>query len=177
VSLRVVLYAEGSGETLGELSSFQSAPGTPLAEEQLGAGHVLARRAIASARGIPEDAVLFEAPLRTARGLVAHGSDFLNRTTLRRLLTWPDLQRRPELAIVLVDADGEANRGARLERDIEGLAHAVVGVAKQEFEAWLIADHAALNAVLGLALQESQSPEEMKPREAKQLLGETRAPN
>ena len=43
-------------------------------------------------------------------------------------------------------------------------------MAKQEFEAWLIADHEALNGVLGLALPQSPSPEEMKPREAKELL-------
>jgi hypothetical protein len=45
-TLRVVLYAEGAGETRGAVSLLP-APGEVLGEEWLGPGHLLIRRAIA----------------------------------------------------------------------------------------------------------------------------------
>jgi len=58
-----------------------------------------------------------------------------------------------------------------LDSAIEGIPiDAVVSVAIQEFEAWLIADPAALKSVIRQALTLPKSPEKLSRREAKELL-------
>lgn len=169
LTLRVVLYAEGSRETGGE-PWFAPTPGVPLTDDELGPAHLLMRRAIAARRGIPEPAVRFEGPLRTSRGTVARGTQLYDTTSLRRLLTWPAAERRPHLAIALVDADGDSHRRADLLRALEGIVvpH-VVAVATQEFESWLIADHEAVRAVFGRGTGDLPDIESMRPREAKDV--------
>jgi hypothetical protein len=148
MTLRVVLYAEGAGETLGVGVSLPPAPGALLPEESLGAGHIILRRALEMARGIAPAAIRFEAPLRT-RGRVATGSDLHHISTHRQLLTWADVGRRPDLAVVLVDRDGDTQRRTQLEAGLAGLPGSkVIAVAVEEFEAWLIADVATVNRVL-----------------------------
>lgn len=63
MSLTVVLYCEGSRESgaAGELPP--PAPGEELMEDELGPAHVLARRVLAKARNLPEDAIRFTEPL------------------------------------------------------------------------------------------------------------------
>lgn len=166
--MRVVLYAEGAGEVGG--TGLPPAPGRQLGEELLGPGHILLSGAITLARKIPPQAIRFEQPLRT-RGRLAKGSDLLSKRTLRQLLTWADLGQRPDLAVVLVDADGETGRRRTLLADTEGLpVTRVIAVAVQEFESWLIADPKAVSKVLGPETRLDHSPESLARREAKSLL-------
>src|SRR5438094_953071 len=147
------------------------APGTALADELLGAAHLLVRRVISDARGLPEAAVEFEEPLHTRRGTVAVGSDLYHPPTLRQLLTWANPSKRPELAVVLVDCDGEYQRRQELAVATHNLrVRNVIGMAIQEFESWLIADQSALANALGTAPPYPGPPEGLKPREAKNLL-------
>jgi hypothetical protein len=117
------------------------------------------------------DELRFDAPLRS-RGAVARGSSLHDSTTLRRLLTWALPEMTPDLAIVLVDEDGQPNRRTVLRQHVDGrrLAHppVAIGTAAPEFEAWLIADHTAVRNVLGIRFD--TPPEELAPRQAKTLL-------
>jgi hypothetical protein len=87
------------------------------------------------------------------------------------LLTWPRPEDRPDLAVVLVDQDGQPGRAALLAEHLAGLpAPHVVVVAIQEFEAWLVADPGALRAVFGVEATAPPAPEALEPREARGLL-------
>jgi hypothetical protein len=170
MSLRVVLYAEGTADTAGEIR-VRPKPREPLGEEWLGPAHRLVRRAIARARPrLPEAAILFEEPLRVGVR-VARGSDLLHRPTLRQLLTWVT-GKRPDLAVVLVDRDGAAPRHTELSVAIRDLAipvTSVIAVAIEEFESWLIGDSAAVAQVLPEATPPPQI-ESLDRRQAKSLL-------
>ncbi len=109
--MRVVLYAEGSGEAAGT-TTLPPLPGAPLNEAEIGAGHVLLRRCLERERKIPAAAIQFLGPLRF-RGAVARGSTLRTKQALRQLLTWPSASRRPDLAVVLVDAENENSSPTR----------------------------------------------------------------
>ena len=64
MTIRVVLYAEGGGETGGE-ARLPPTPGAVLDESELGVGHVLVARALEKVRNIPIAAVRFEGPSAT----------------------------------------------------------------------------------------------------------------
>ncbi len=167
MSLRVALYAEGAAET-GHGPGF----GEILGEAELGPAHDLVSRCLTEGGKVPDGAVLFVRPLRL-KGKVARGSDLLAPVSARKLLAWPPRSRAPSFAVVLADADGDPSRRPFLERVVAGaIVPAVVAVAVQEFEAWLIADHAAVSAATGMPFPTQKSPEEMKPREAKQVLAD-----
>ncbi|HYO55005.1 DUF4276 family protein [Archangium sp.] len=167
---RVVVYAEGSGELAGRDTSRQRAPGTPLTEDELGAAHLLVRRCLEHSRGLVPESIQFEEPLRS-RGKLARGSMLHGPNTLRPLLFWADEDLRPDLAIVLVDADGKEERQAELDSALQNLTvDAVAAVAIQEFEAWLIADDAAVKSVLRKSLTPPSPPERLRRRQAKELL-------
>ncbi|MFC1706913.1 DUF4276 family protein [Planctomycetota bacterium] len=171
MTLRVVLYAEGGGEATG-LATRLPAPGDALAEKHLGAGHVLLRRCLERERNVPGLAVRFEAPLRL-RGRQARGGDLLDRASLRQLLTWVSPRRRPELAIVLVDCDGNKRRRELLEKytsDPPLTVPKVIALAVQEFEAWLVADQQAVAAAIGATVDRTPDPESMPPQNAKDTL-------
>jgi hypothetical protein len=154
---RVVIYAEGPGELAGR-KRYDRAPGSPLTEMELGAAHLLVRRCLDRCRNLSPESIIFEEPLRTPRGPRARGSMLLDEGTLRPLLTWPQ-STRPHLAVVLVDADGKQGRQQELESFVEGLSTQVaIGVAIQEFEAWLIADAEALKSVLHKPLPSPRPP-------------------
>lgn len=169
---RVVVYAEGAGELSGSDRNRQRAPGTPLLELELGAAHLLVRRCLEHARGLAPASIQFEEPLRTPRGKLARGSMLHGRDTLQQLLSWPDEERMPHLAVVLVDADGKAEeRQAELDSALQELTvETVAAVAIQEFEAWLIADGEAVKSVLRKPLSPPKPPERLGRREAKELL-------
>lgn len=168
--IRVVVYAEGAGELAGA-KSLQPSPGSLLSEEELGSAHLLVRRCLEKARGLDSTHVQFEEPLRTPRGKVAKGSMLHSRETLRPLLLWADPRKQPDLAVVLIDADGDAGRQMLLEEAIEGIpVTTVIAVAIQEFETWLIADPSALKSVLRKPLSPPKPPEKLSRREAKELL-------
>ena len=170
MSLRVVLYAEGGNETAGEIG-IPPAAGTPLLEDNLGSGHILVRRCLDLTRNIPAAAIRFEGPLRDRRANVARGTALLHKETLRQLLTWPVARMRPDLVVVLVDCDEDKGRKTRLEELVADLVVSkVIAVAVQEFEAWLIADHAAVCQAFGTTLPPPRDPERMDRREAKALL-------
>lgn len=171
MSVRVVLLAEGAGETAGVLT-IPPAPGSALVDDQRGPAHALVARAIAHTWNVPAAAVQFEAPLRTGRGTVARGAELLDRGTLRRILSWARPTQRPDLAVILVDADDSNDRHTRLvdfTKDLPG--QRVFGVAVREFEAWLLADVATFRAVLDQEHTVS-SPERLDPGAAKLLLNE-----
>jgi hypothetical protein len=114
-------------------------------EDELGPGHLLVRRSLAAARGRPEGEIYFEEPLRTWRGSVARGSHLHNGRILKKLLTWARPELQPDLAIVLVDCDGDRQRKPRLTAALQDrVTPHVIGVAVQEFEPWLIADTACV---------------------------------
>jgi hypothetical protein len=167
---RVVVYAEGLGELAGRDTSRQRAPGTPLTEGELGAAHLLVRRCLERSRGLAPESIQFEEPLRS-RGKLARGSTLHSRATLRPLLFWADEDLRPHLAVVLVDADGKEARQAELDSALQDLTVEAVGaVAIQEFEAWLLADTAAVKSVLRKPLSPPKPPERLGRRQAKELL-------
>ncbi len=170
MALRVALYAEGPTE-LADAGTLAPSPGSALEEEFLGPAHVLIRRCLVDTGGPQVSEVRFEAPLRTGRGRMPRGSDLLDRMTLSMLLTWPLPAKRPDLAVVLVDADGDRRRLSRLRRVTRSAnLPAVVAVAVQEFEAWLIADHAIACSVLQRSPSPPRAPESMNPGEANELL-------
>jgi hypothetical protein len=169
--MRVVLYAEGTRELYGELI-LPRAPRSPLAEDDLGAAHVLVRRAIGSTTEGRGRAVQFEEPLRlSSNQRPPRGSDLLDRKNLRRLLTW-SRHPRPDLAIVLVDEDGDEERRDTVKAYLEAewSPPVVIGVAVREFESWLITDLQAVRSALDIAIDEPQGREGLEPGEAKKLL-------
>lgn len=167
---RVVVYAEGQGELAGTVRH-DHAPGSPLSEQELGPAHLLVRRCLERTRGLDPSVIRFEEPLRTGRGRRPRGSDLHSGDALRRLLLWADESKRPHLAVVFVDADGDEKRQGYLDGYVTDLpVEAVVGVAVEEFEAWLIADSAALKSVFRQPLAPPKSPERLGRRQAKELL-------
>jgi hypothetical protein len=168
---RVVVYAEGPGELAGRETSRQPAPGTVLVEGELGAAHLLVRRCLKHSRNLDPESIQFEEPLRTPRGRLARGSMLHGRDTLQQLLSWPNEERMPHLAIVLVDADGKEDRQAELDSALQELTvEAVAAVAIQEFEAWLLADGEAVKSVFRKPLSPPKPPERLGRRQAKELL-------
>jgi hypothetical protein len=165
-----VLYAEGPGEYGGEIRLLP-APTHELADEHLGPGHVLVRRIVAMEANCPIEAVRFVAPLRL-RGRSVRGSDLLVPATLRKLVAFPPTVRRPDLAVILLDEDGDKGR-AGLAAELHGtVVPAILGVAVPEFEAWLLADHACLNSTLGVSVSAPPSAEALARGGAKTLLGQ-----
>lgn len=167
--MRVVLYAEGPNEAGVEGPPTYSRRRT-LADDALGPAHVLTRRAIAHAMGRDPRSIRFEPPI-LHRARTAVGSQLLDARILPRLLTWLDLSQEPELAIVLVDADGDKKRRLALLTMIErraSLMPVVVAVAIQEFEAWLLADVKLWNEILGHVVDHPGNPETWKEGNAKE---------
>jgi len=85
MTLRVVLYAEGSLES-GKRP--RGIPGRDLASDEIGPAHILMRRVIADVSSIPEAAVTFVTPLRDRFGHHATGTRLHHGAALKRLLTW-----------------------------------------------------------------------------------------
>lgn len=167
--MRVVVCAEGAWELKGA-AGHAPAPGQRIAEEALGPAHLLVRRVLIERAGGEAGKVEFEAPLRVA-GRAARGSDLRDRTSLRRLLTWPRPDLRPDLSVVLVDADGDRQCSTTIQNHVADLPFPpIVGVAVQEFEAWLIADHANAASTLGRALNAPPAPEGLERGYAKRHL-------
>ena len=79
--------------------------------------------------------------------------------------------RRPDLAIVLVDSDGENQRRSELNGHVEGLpVTRVIGVAHQAFEAWLAADYTTVGEVLEGTVDAPPAVEMIPAREVKELV-------
>ncbi len=171
-ALHIVVYAEGAAERLAGRSSARlpTAPGHPLQEDEHGPAHILVKRALAEVCERPPQSLTFDAPLRW-RGRQPKGSDLLNERTLKMLLRWPRPTLAPDLAVVLIDCDGEKDRKQRLEEVIAAPSRAtqhVVAMSIQEFEAWLIADIQTVNDVLETTIDEPANPENMQPGDAKE---------
>lgn len=172
-SLRVVVYGEGRGELGGDETRLPP-PGQRLEEPMLGAAHLLLRRALVQARALEEDDVRFDAPL-LVRGRVACGSDLLDAARLRGLLAWATPTRTPDLVVVLVDADGHGPARRKALRQVAGTCRVpcVVGVAVQEFEAWLVTDTKAIAQVVGVPAPPTlRSPERLAPFAARKRLAD-----
>lgn len=112
----------------------------------------------------------FGAPLAYERRR-AMGSELLQPRVLKRLLQWPLADLRPDLAVVLVDRDGDTARERQLRETVAAARHAatpptVIAVAVEEIEAWLLSDTAALASVLSDGSAPS-APEKMSPGAAK----------
>jgi hypothetical protein len=168
---RVVVYAEGAGELTGRDTRRQRRPGTALTVEELGSAHLLVRRCLQHAQGLEPEAIQFEEPLRGPRGQLAKGSMLHSGERLRQFLSWPDEDLEPHLAIILIDADGQKDRQQQLAEAIQNIpVPTVLSAAIQEFEAWLIADEAAVKDVLRKSLSPPKPPERLGKRQAKELL-------
>src|SRR5882672_1918227 len=111
---RIVLHAEGAGETLGSITHLPPV-GAELHEEMLGPAHLLVRRAASETWAVEATDIRFDAPQRF-KARVPRGSDLHSEQKLRQLLTWVFPIQQPDLAIVLVDADGDLQRGNRLRQ-------------------------------------------------------------
>lgn len=166
MSLSVVLYAEGAGETSGTDSRLPP-PGEPLADPHLGPAHRLARRAIAQARNVEPAEITFQSALRTRRGRLPRGSDVHDAATVRRLLAF--VRVVPGLAIVLVDADGDPAERRRALGKIAVAVPWVHAVAVQEFEGWLVSDAPTASRTLGKTLDTPREPDGLARGEAKAL--------
>lgn len=172
MALRVVLYAEGRGETRGAFG-IDPEPGVAIPKDRLGAGHTLLGRALSTLEGIPLGAVVFEGPLRP-EGRTVVGSDLLVEKKLRRLVVGAVGTRTPDLIVFLIDDDGK-NRYSGFARMLDELPSPmprVPAVAVQEFEAWLLADAHAASGAVGRTVDESRELERLSPREAKKILKE-----
>ena len=172
--MRIVLYAEGAGELLGTISQLPPV-GEALRPESWGPAHeLIARMKHEPAPASPAE-LRFDSPKRF-RGRLAKGSDLHNERALRELLSWFRPDEQPDLAVVLVDADGDQQRANRLRQAVSSLkVPAIVVASIQEFEAWLIADHACVSAVLGSTGPlpgATDAPETLAPRAAKALLAQ-----
>jgi len=169
MSVRVAIHAEGSRETA--TFAVRPAPGSEVPTGMEGPAHVLVRRILSEDSKLPPEAVRFVEPLRTGTGLVARGSQLRHRQIVRQLLAgWAPDQKKPDLFVILVDADGEAGREKSLQEWTSDLGACAIGVAVQEFEAWLVSDQAAVQRSLGAEFAAAPDPEGMRPREAKRLL-------
>jgi hypothetical protein len=171
MSLRIVVYAEGVGELGGDVRPLP-APREPLLEEHLGAAHELVRRCVTRERPqLPDSAIVFVSPLRDSGGRRLRGSDLCDKQKLRRALAWLPNKRRPDLAVVFVDCDGDdERRRLLLEHLDEVILPAAIGVPKQEFESWLIADHRAVVRTLQPAPAQPANVETLRRTEAKMYL-------
>jgi hypothetical protein len=181
-AVRVVLYAEGPGETAGVSGPYKKTitlfkqrkkPGDILSEDDLGTGHLLLRRSLEQARSLSPNAICFEEGLRHG-GTTPHGSQLLNPRVLRRLLSWFKPEETPDLVVILVDRDGKPKRRALLRSHLNGLMTSpwVIGIAREEFEAWLIADEAAVAKVIGQPVNRTKKPESLRPKEAKRIFND-----
>lgn len=162
--MRVVVYAEGAAEAPASLYP----PGRPLSGDDLGPAHVLVRRCLAVEASVPEASVTFVAPRRLASGRHAKGSDLLVATVLNKLFVRTPEQVEEDLTILFVDQDGDRRRERTL-RELCGRhpRRIAIGVAVPEFEAWLLADLAALRAVVGKDVDEPPALESLPPGEVK----------
>ncbi len=163
-----MVYAEGAGESAGAVSRLP-APGDALEELHLGPIHRLVERCIREHK--PDRSVQFLSPLRTPTGITAAGSSLRDRPReLRRLLTFPDSRRAPDLAIIVVDADGDSTLHQKLSAELATIPLSwVLAVPAPEFEAWLLADVATARRIFEVDLSEPRDPEALSPREAKRL--------
>lgn len=168
---RIVLYAEGRGET-GLSAKSASVGSRRIPTDAEGAAHILIRRLCRERLAHDEREIQLELPLRY-KGREPAGADLLNRAVLRQLLTWPEPRLQPDVVIVLVDQDGDALRRDTLRHIVESLRlqfRAIIGVAVEEFEAWLIADHAAVMRIADKNEQQGRAPESLAPGESKRRL-------
>jgi hypothetical protein len=170
--VRVVVYAEGVGERAGELT-LPPPPGYRLSEEHLGSVHVLVRRAMSVGGPLPEAAICFDSGLRTRAGREPRGSDLHHTETLRRLLSWPRPELRPDLAVIVIDEDEDHGRESQLEHTTADIPvpHVIVA-AVHEFEAWLVADTKSLRTALELDVSTTKDPESMPRGESKVTLAD-----
>ena len=169
MSVRVVVYAEGSGEAP---RLFDDSPAWTLGDDDLGPAHVLVRRSLAAERGVPESAVVFRGRYRDEDGCHLVGSDLLDDARRARLAALHALfADRIDLVVLLVDRDGHADRTpAALGASWTGRTALAVGVPREEFEAWLIGDGSAAARRLGAG--PPGLPEALAPRAAKMWLSE-----
>lgn len=166
----LVVHAEGAGE-LGERPSRLS-PRDPLLEDDRGPIHAVIA-SVAVAAGVPAAALDFREPLRKSTGGRPKGSDLLDDQVLDELLAAWQLADPTPAVVVIVDADEDAprDRAAILRDALErNELDGAVGVSVKEFEAWLIADDAALRRVFGPRHSVPEDPESLPPGEAKRRL-------
>jgi hypothetical protein len=151
--MRVVLYAEGPNETGLTERPPLSGRGSSIVDDDLGPAHLLTRRCIDHVTKHKLPSIQFHAPLRLGAAS-ARGSHLLDPKRLEELLTWVHPARTPDLAVVIVDADGaESARRKTLNEVISQrevfLPPTVVAIAVEEFESWLVADQHPINRALG----------------------------
>lgn len=168
MSFRVVLYGEGPGD-LGDHGDED--PQLELTEDDLGPLHHLVRRMLCERSALPEAAVRFRWRYRDRRGRAVRGSRLLHQETRAELAALHRLNDADiDLVVVAVDRDGEVERtpGWLAEPFAAMGVPVAAGVAREEFEAWLMGDARATSARLGSA--PPSAPELLAPSEAKAWL-------
>ncbi|MGE3351681.1 MAG: hypothetical protein AB7O84_08075 [Planctomycetota bacterium] len=164
-----MVYAEGAAEaSAGE--GLPPSPGETLDELHRGAAHEFVHRLLVDRQPGLAAELEFLGPLRT-QARVPRGSDLRHPKRLRQLLTWPDHRPHPDLIVVFVDEDGDAERRSDLTAIVLDAPHVpVLAIPVREFEAWLLADPDALRDQLGGAPVHIDNLERLDPGEAKELL-------
>jgi hypothetical protein len=166
--MRVALYAEGSRELGASAWVATTAArahvvvGTALPERAWGAAHHLVSRAVTAP-------VEFVAPLLLS-GRRPSGSDLLVEKNLVRLCTWPVRAEAPDAFVFIVDGDGDGQRRRRLQQAVQDRPGVVVGVAREAFEAWLLADLDAVRSVLQVRIDDLGDVERMPASSVKERL-------
>lgn len=173
IAMRIVVFCEGTAESGALRRSFVS-PNQPLPEEQIGPAHLLVQRCISREWGLTRDDMQFTSPPL----LVSHrrnprlpvGSDLRTGKNLIRLLrAWVREADVPDLALILIDQDGDRQIRTELQNAIRADSPCIrwiLAVAIEEFESWLLADASALSQVFSNGAR-IQRPEELGPRRAK----------
>lgn len=170
--MNFVVYAEGTTEAGQGWRSLPS-PGLPLESHQQGPLHELVRRSVVRSLSMDLSDVRFLSPLRRSDGAVPRGSDLLRQRTLVKLLTFAGQVPSPDVAVVLVDQDEDEARLTSLRVALRGLPIeplTAVGVAVEEFEAWLVADHECVRTQLGPDSELLERPQDRARGEAKEYL-------
>lgn len=180
MNLRITVYAEGATERTGldKDTRLQSRPAEILPEEQLGPVHILIKRVISSPHLKQEPKIDFLTMNRIVedRGKprphfrIPRGGDISNVKYIRQFLTNIMAKSNTHMVIIVFDADGNPGLKREIEDKIADIPTPhVIGMAIQEFEAWLIADQKTIVDRLKSNLNQSTDPEKMKRGEAKKL--------
>jgi hypothetical protein len=160
----------GPAREAADPSTVPPAPGRPLPPDELGPAHVLVARALAAATARAESDVEVVAPLRV-RGRMPLARDLLDPPTARQLLAWPRPDQRPDLTVVVLDADEDPKRREHVRAAVEALGvPVVVAAAAPELEAWMLADNRAVARVLGARLEAQAAPSKLAAGQARALL-------
>ena len=167
--MNVTVACEGAGE--GLLEPVQEELGY-IDPKVFGAAHQLVDRMIEEITG-GKVGPLFYQQVRTR--ISPRGGGLTKLETVERILMGPaDGEVFIELCVFIIDMDNkEAERSEYKKRvlELDYTSRAVLAIARQEFESWLISDESVVSDVSGSPFSNSKnSPEDMTRQQAKDAL-------